>query len=127
MSFTGNAVSGSTIWWPSRAGDGYSSDQYAIPFGARIQLDPAFDVNTLPAGPTRTIAHALQDYGAWVVDTGDSFAIYGREFVGASGTGVVRTPWQNVGVNSSYLLHNLIPWNRFRVLTQAVSGNFYTE
>jgi hypothetical protein len=119
------SVSNSLIWWPARHGDGSSGDPNALPIGARIQLDPAFDLNTLPSGAPRIIAKALQVYGAWLVDTGGSFSFDGREFVGTNGVGVDRAPWQAVGVSSSYILRGSIPWSSFRVLTQASPSNFY--
>ena len=125
FSVDSTVVSSQTIWWPARGGDGSSTKANAVPYGARIQLDPAFDLTTLPAGAPRVIAKALQDYGAWLVDTGPSFAFYGREFVGSNGTGVDQVPWQNVGVASSYILQGYIPWSAFRVLTEADSSNFY--
>ncbi|HWA52149.1 MAG TPA: dockerin type I repeat-containing protein [Patescibacteria group bacterium] len=125
LSISGSAVSKNTYWWPSRSGDGYSSNPNALPYGARLQLDPTFDITTLPTGPARIVAKALQDYGAWLVDTGGSVGFYAREFMGSEGTSLDTTAWKNVGVSSSYFLRNLIPWSKFRILTQASSSNFY--
>lgn len=56
---------------PARAGDGTVSG--GIPQGARIQLDPAWDVGVHMSGLPewkKMIARTLQVYGAFVVDTG---------------------------------------------------------
>lgn len=123
ISFTGAAVSENTRWWPARGGDGYSNNANAIPYGARIQLDPNFNVNSIPTtNGARAIARALQTYGAWVVDTGGSFALYGREFVNSNGT-INRTPWNGL-INSSEI-ESYIPWTSLRVLTQQNQNDFF--
>jgi len=97
---------------PATHTDGWTSDQAAIPEGARIQLDPAFDVDGQPwPSWQKVIAHALQTYGAYLGDTGGSLAFYGepnldRGYDAWSLTGVA-------GPDSS--LANL-PWGNFRVL-----------
>jgi hypothetical protein len=48
-----------------------------IPMGGRIQLDPTIDVDSLGLTATgKIIAHALQDYGAYVGDYSGSISIY---------------------------------------------------
>jgi len=39
-----------------------------LPEGARIRLNPAFDLTRFPAGAARVIGKALQDYGAILID-----------------------------------------------------------
>jgi hypothetical protein len=47
-----------------------------IPEGARVQLDPALDLNSLGlTGWQKTIARALQVYGMYLVDSG-SLGLY---------------------------------------------------
>ncbi|MDQ7030808.1 MAG: hypothetical protein Q9O62_14070 [Ardenticatenia bacterium] len=53
---------------PATASDGWSDDPRALPLGARLQLDPAFNISTLPAWQ-QPIARALQEYGMYLVDT----------------------------------------------------------
>jgi hypothetical protein len=55
---------------PATESDGTSAERYALPDGARLQLDPSFDVDSLPAGWQRTVARALQRYGMILGDTG---------------------------------------------------------
>lgn len=53
---------------PATSSDGWSWDPQALPQGARLQLDPAFDVSTLPDWQ-QPIARALQEYGMFLMDT----------------------------------------------------------
>jgi hypothetical protein len=51
----------------------------AIPEGARLDIDPSFDLNSLSLQPwERTLAVALQTYGGYVVDTSGSTTIYAQ-------------------------------------------------
>jgi hypothetical protein len=48
-----------------------------IPMGGRVQLDPSIDVDSLALTSSgKIIAHALQDYGAYVGDYSGSISIY---------------------------------------------------
>lgn len=56
---------------PATESDGYSDQPLAIPEGARLQLDPTLDLDTLGlSGAERTFVEALQTYGAFVGDVG---------------------------------------------------------
>jgi hypothetical protein len=57
---------------PATESDGSSGLSYSIPQGARVQLDPNFDLSTLSKPYERVIARALQEYGAYVSDTSGS-------------------------------------------------------
>ena len=96
---------------PATAADGRSRDRNALPEGAHIQLDPAFDVDAQD-WPTweKIIARALQKYGAFVSDTGGAIALYGQTDVNA---GNLR--WASIGTPKGGSLANL-PWDRVRVL-----------
>jgi hypothetical protein len=96
---------------PATATDGTSHNPYAIPEGARIQLDPSFDVDA-QSWPSwkKTLAKALQNYGAYVSDTGGALAFYGQTDMNARN----RT-WASVGVPKNASLWDL-PWSRVRVL-----------
>jgi hypothetical protein len=85
----------------------------ALPEGARIQLDPAYNVDaqTWPQW-VKVIAHALQTYGAYNRDTAGVISIYG---VTEQNAGVPA--WKSVGVPDSQSdLINLIPWGSMRVI-----------
>lgn len=66
--------------WPASSEDAPSiSSTYGghVPMGTLVALPPSVDVNAL--GLTSVgleIAHALQTYGAYVVDTADAFTLY---------------------------------------------------
>ena len=56
---------------PATESDGESTDQDALPEGARLRLDPTLDLNTLSLTPAeRTIAVAMQTYGMFLTDRG---------------------------------------------------------
>lgn len=56
---------------PATDSDGVSTESFALPEGARIQLDPEFDLDSLDLTDyERTIARAMQEYGLILVDRG---------------------------------------------------------
>jgi len=103
---------------PAIKTDGDSTRSDCLPEGARLQLDPSIDVSKIP-GMTkaeRTVARALQRYGAYVIDRGgaplsmsferapDATATYPGSVYTAAGLG-----WDYYGMSR-------IPWSRLRVL-----------
>ena len=96
---------------PATHTDGISNDSAAIPEGARIQLDPAFNVNAQPWPRwEKIIAHALQTYGGYVGDTGGTLG-----FVGEARLDRGYDAWSLAGVPPVPALASL-PWSQFRVL-----------
>jgi hypothetical protein len=90
-------------------------DPDAIPIGAKIQLDPAFDVNgqSWPQWQ-KVIATALQLYGAYVWDAGsDRLDIRGESNIARG-----YDAWAKVGVPSVNGQASLsaLPWDQVRVL-----------
>jgi hypothetical protein len=79
--------------WPASKTDGTTNRDDAIPQGARLQLDPALDVNTIPGlSPVgRVIARALQEYGAYVIDTSGSNKIYAEDRLTAAWADLTAT------------------------------------
>ncbi len=62
---------------PATESDGQSTRSDALPEGARLQLDPSLDLDSLPLQPNeRTIARALQRYGMYLGDTGNGINLY---------------------------------------------------
>ncbi len=56
---------------PATDSDGISTEAFALPEGARIQLDPTLDLDTLGLNDyEKTIARAMQEYGLILVDRG---------------------------------------------------------
>jgi len=78
--FNTPAVKGGGPVLPATESDGHSTSPYAIPEGAHVQLDPAFDVSTLDKPYERVIARALKEYGAYVGDvSGSSIDFYAED------------------------------------------------
>ena len=96
---------------PATHTDGKYSDPSALPEGALVQLDPAFNVDA-QAWPAweKVVAKALQQYGAYVADTGGSVAIRGVADMNLS-----SDTWAAAGTPKGGSLANL-PWGSFRVL-----------
>lgn len=69
-------------WFVSPASTGHPangiiSESEGVPCGGRLQLDPSLDVDTLGLSPAgRTVARALQVYGAYVGDFSGSINVY---------------------------------------------------
>jgi len=111
LALTTPATQSGYIACPATHTDGASSNANAIPEGARVQLDPAFNVDgqSWPAWE-KTIAKALQTYGAYVVDTSGALAFYAVTDMNQG-----NTTWSSVGMTKAPSLSNL-PWSSFRVL-----------
>ena len=110
LALTASLTRSGFIACPATHTDGPSGDPNSIPEAARIQLDPAFNVDgqSWPQWE-KVIAHALQNYGAYVYDTGGSIALTGQ---GNQNGGLL---WSSVGVPDGPSITNL-PWGQFRVL-----------
>jgi len=66
---------GHTPALPAKTTDGTVAG--GVPIGSHLQLDPNLDINSLLLGPeAKVIAEALQQYGAYVVDRTNGFAVY---------------------------------------------------
>jgi RTX calcium-binding nonapeptide repeat (4 copies) len=99
---------------PATHYDGTSSDPSAIPQGARIQLDPAFDVDAQPWPEwKKVISRALQAYGAIIDDSGGSLAVVAESNINRG-----YDAWQQAGLGATTGTRNIsaLPWNRMRVL-----------
>jgi hypothetical protein len=96
---------------PATGTDGTDDDPMAIPEGARLQLDPALNVDAQPWPRwKKVLARTLQRYGAYVGDTGGSLAIRAEATLNRG-----YDAWALAGVPISPSLTD-IPWGRFRVL-----------
>lgn len=101
----------STSWvYPAAKSDGRSTDPNSLPEGARLQLDPAITELELRArGCSQaaiTIAHAMQEYGMYVIDQSGSDKII-LEYNGTA-------DWSSLGVGRSTA--SCIPLDRMRVV-----------
>jgi hypothetical protein len=96
---------------PATNTDGQADDPNALPEGARIQLDPAFNVDAQPWPRwEKVIGHALQTYGAYLGDTGGSLALFGETNLDRGYDAWSRTATP-IGPSLAAL-----PWPAFRVL-----------
>ena len=100
-----------TNYWASAS---YADDANAIPLGARIQLDPSFDVSA-QSWPRwkKVIARALQKYGAYMVDRSGSVEVRAE-------ANLIRgyDAWAKVGmITSPHPSLRDLPWRKFRVLS----------
>jgi hypothetical protein len=109
---TDNSCSG-VFRYPAEKTDGSSRRVDCVPEGARLQLDPAVDVDALP-GITpgeRAVAHALQRYGAINRDNaGTPLCVQFEAPFGQA------DPYPAAGFPGDYYPMPHIPWNRLRVL-----------
>jgi hypothetical protein len=97
--------------YPATKSDGHSSGN-CIPEGGRIQLDPSINVDAI-SGITpgeRMVAHALQTYGAYAIDTGGA----NMAFIFETPSGE-SDPYAGLGL-SDYGALSHIPWTHIRVL-----------
>ncbi len=103
--------------YPARKTDGPSNRRDCVPEGARIQLDPSIDVDSLAVSPgVKTVARALQEYGAYAVDKGGApMALYFQVAPDAR-PGFPGTVYVDAGIPNDYFSPGSIPWNRLRVL-----------
>ncbi|KAM9974430.1 hypothetical protein ACTFIW_007883 [Dictyostelium discoideum] len=90
--------------------DGYVIGDNTIMEGQRIQLNPSYNINSLPP-KAKLIAQALQTYGGYMVDNAGDFGIY-FENLGASGS----NQWESQYGTDLSTLYN-IPITQFRVLS----------
>jgi hypothetical protein len=71
-----DAKSGGPVW-PATHSDGKSTKAGAIPEGARVQLDPSLNLDSLGLSPwQRIVAQALQTYGMFLADSGGTTSLY---------------------------------------------------
>ncbi len=102
---------------PAIASDGVSSRSDCIPEGARIRLDPTVDLDALTLAPAvRTVARALQQYGAYVVDRSGAPMIVSFELDTTADNGSIGTAYQQAGLRWDYDDLPGVPWDRLQVL-----------
>ena len=99
-----------TYVYPATKSDGRGVSGTDVPEGTRLQLDPAItDAQLIAWGLTpaaRTIAHALQGYGMYVIDNSGSSKIYLEDRMTAH--------W-DASITRSLI--SGIPWSAFRAVT----------
>ncbi|GAA1683246.1 hypothetical protein [Fodinicola feengrottensis] len=116
---------------PAGKSDGDGSGNSCLPMGARMQLDPSVQCDTLSGASAgeKMICVAMQKYGGYILDSGGPGPISGIGVAGDDLTDPSRSPWQrpgngmrdggildNVGLDGSTGALHHIPWNKLRVL-----------
>jgi hypothetical protein len=103
--------------FPAVQTDGTTTSQYAIPEGARIQLNPAltdadFDRWGLSA-TGKIVARAMQKYGMFLIDTGGSPKIIAENLTDNTMYGI---NWMDADLNYDKNVIANVPYSEFRVL-----------
>ncbi len=79
--------------WPAITEDADAETSYlgTIPMGSLVAIPPTFDVKGLQLSPAgETMARALQEYGAYVVDRSKSMTFYGEPGLSAAAVEDIR-------------------------------------
>jgi hypothetical protein len=102
---------------PALKTDGQSTKPDCLPEGARIQLDPSVDIDSLGMPKAEyAVAEALQRYGAYIIDVGASPLSISFERDNTARRGSVGQTYIDAGLSwDNYALTN-IPWKKLRVL-----------
>ena len=103
--------------FPATKTDGQSTRVDCVLEGARIQLDPALDLNGFDFTPAeRTIAQALQTYGAYAIDIGGATMAFYFEIAGDATPTHPGSVYTEAGLSKDYFGLDAIPWEHLRVL-----------
>ena len=104
---------------PAWSTDGDSDGPDCLPMGARLQLDPAIDLDALPLTEAeRVVARALQRYGAYVVDSSSSsLAFFFEREPLTNGDDELGPVTSALGFRWDYDPLTGIPWEGLRVLS----------
>jgi len=98
---------------PATESDGLNTEQWALPEGALVRLDPSIDLGTLNLEPyERTIAAALQEYGMYLVDNGT----FGVSIEAIDPRSVQGNPYEGLLPNVDFPEMPNIPMDRLQVL-----------
>jgi len=118
------AAPASVFRYPATHSDGKYTGTGAIPEGARVQLDPSINVDSLSniTAGEKMVAKALQQYGAYAVDCAGSTGPggMGYYFEDPREEGVAN-PYPGVGFGWDYFGMDHIPWKSLKVLNASVT------
>ncbi len=106
-----------TFRWPALKSDGTSDRKDCIPEGARLQLDPSLDLDSLglTAGEL-AVATAMQRYGGYVMDVSGAPLSVSFELEKDAAPGTLGQTYTNAGFRWDYDAMEHIPWDKLRVL-----------
>ncbi len=98
---------------PATESDGVATNRWALPEGARLQLDPSVDLDALGlTAYEKTIAKALQEYGMILFDDGSS----GVSVEALDPKSTQGNPYEGVLPDLDFPELNNIPLDRLRLL-----------
>jgi len=111
--FTYEYTQKDALVWPATETDGDTISEKAIPEGARVQLDPNLDLDTLNLESwKKTIARALQEYGMFLCDDGSGFELEAINLLSYA-----EDPYAGMlEEEEGYIWLRNIPIDRFRIL-----------
>lgn len=102
---------------PALKTDGNSTATNCIPEGARVRLNPSVNLASLSLTPAeRTVATALQTYGAYVMDRGGSSISVSFERDTTAPATAIGAVYQSAGLRWDYDSMPDIPWSSLQVL-----------
>jgi hypothetical protein len=111
--------------WPAQDADGTGPPD-AIPEGARLRLDPDFDVDTIEHPVVRAMAEAAQEYGIVVRDRTGSVIAFAAEDAAQAGEDPYRDEATGAGLwQDQYPTEFLsaFPWKHLQVLELHLCAN----
>ncbi|NOZ45909.1 MAG: hypothetical protein GXO79_03915 [Chlorobi bacterium] len=109
--------------YPATESDGTSSDAWAIPEGALVQLNPDLDLLSLGLNSYEMIiAKALQEYGMYCADDGGGLSLYAINPVSC-----INNPYENIWGDQIYVSMDKIPADQFRVLSLPAQNDVEAE
>lgn len=102
---------------PALKSDGYSTRPDCIPEGARLQLDPAVDLEALDLQPGElAVARAMQRYGGYLMDVSAAPLSVSFERDRDAAPGEVGQTYSDAGFRWDYDAMENVPWDKLRVL-----------
>jgi hypothetical protein len=101
---------------PALKSDGTSTRPDCIPEGARLQLDPSLDLESLNLKPGElAVARAMQRYGGYLMDVADTSLSVSFELDRAT-PGELGQTYSEAGFRWDYDAMENVPWDKLRVL-----------
>lgn len=98
---------------PATESDGTGNDNWCIPEGALVRLNPALDLNSLGLNTYEmTIAICLQKYGMYCADDGGGISLYAINPLSCK-----NNPYENIWGDQTYVDLAKIPVDQFQVMS----------
>lgn len=118
LAFSSSYTCANDYRYPATKTDGTSARRDCIPEGARVQLDPSIDLEAFElSSAERTIAQALQTYGAYAIDTGGTTMAFNFEIAEDATPHDPGSEYANAGLTTDFFPLQSIPWRSLRVLS----------